>query len=150
VGLLKFTPKRQAEFCDKLRKGVGRVAAAKAVRISPRTYQLLLHDDEQFREAVDDACAEASDEVESALWQAAVSGNTTAQQVWLYNRRPDQWTDKRNLQVTGIDEGPIQFQVNIGEIPDYELMLDDADPRAWMVGNGQTVELPGGDNGHEE
>ena len=33
-------------------------------------------------------------EVENALLQAAIEGNTTAMIFWLKNRRPDRWRDK--------------------------------------------------------
>lgn len=32
-------------------------------------------------------------EVENALYQSAISGNTTAQIFWLKNRKPDKWRD---------------------------------------------------------
>ena len=35
-------------------------------------------------------------EVENALFQSAMSGNTTAQIFWLKNRRPDKWREKRD------------------------------------------------------
>jgi hypothetical protein len=34
-------------------------------------------------------------EVENALFQSAMAGNTTAQIFWLKNRRPDKWRDKQ-------------------------------------------------------
>lgn len=33
-------------------------------------------------------------EVENALYQAAISGNVTAQIYWLNNRKPDKWRNK--------------------------------------------------------
>ena len=35
-------------------------------------------------------------EVENALFQSAMAGNTTAQIFWLKNRRPDKWREKRD------------------------------------------------------
>lgn len=35
-------------------------------------------------------------EVENALLQSAMSGNTTAQIFWLKNRRPNKWREKRD------------------------------------------------------
>ena len=43
-------------------------------------------------------------EVENALFQSAVSGNTTAQIFWLKNRRPDKWRDKRELEASASDD----------------------------------------------
>ena len=38
-------------------------------------------------------------EVENALLQNALNGDTTAQIFWLKNRRPDKWRDKPNVSV---------------------------------------------------
>lgn len=38
-------------------------------------------------------------EVENALLQKALKGDTTAQIFWLKNRRPDKWRDKPNISV---------------------------------------------------
>lgn len=38
-------------------------------------------------------------EVENALLQKALNGDTTAQIFWLKNRRPDKWRDKPNISV---------------------------------------------------
>ena len=38
-------------------------------------------------------------EVENALLQKALNGDTTAQIFWLKNRRPDKWRDKPNVSV---------------------------------------------------
>lgn len=44
-------------------------------------------------------------DVENALLQAALSGNTTAQIFWLKNRRPKQWRDKPIDMDTPDDKG---------------------------------------------
>ena len=36
-------------------------------------------------------------------------GDTTAQIFWLKNRKPEQWRDKRETEVTGKDGGPIEI-----------------------------------------
>jgi hypothetical protein len=43
----------------------------------------------------------AHGKVEDALFKAARCGNVTACQVWLHNRGPDRWQDRRNLRVGG-------------------------------------------------
>lgn len=40
-------------------------------------------------------------EVENALLQKALSGDTTAQIFWLKNRKPKIWRDKRGIEVEG-------------------------------------------------
>ena len=68
-----------------------------------------------FAEEVSRAEMLANEEVENALYTAAVSGNVTACQVWLYNRLPDAWADRRNIkaEVSGVDGGPIQTDVKV-------------------------------------
>lgn len=39
-------------------------------------------------------------EVENALYQAAISGNVTAQIYWLNNRKPDKWRNKPKEETT--------------------------------------------------
>ena len=39
--------------------------------------------------------------VENALFQNALSGNTTAQIFWLKNRKPEQWREKQNIEMSG-------------------------------------------------
>lgn len=41
------------------------------------------------------------DQVENALYKAAMEGNTTAQIFWLKNRRRNDWRDKQELEVSG-------------------------------------------------
>lgn len=46
-------------------------------------------------------------QVESALLQTALSGNTTAQLFWLRNRRPDKWKDKPDPKSDPCHEGGV-------------------------------------------
>lgn len=43
----------------------------------------------------------AVDNVENALYSAAINGNITAQIFYLKNRRPDAWKDKRDTEISG-------------------------------------------------
>lgn len=43
-------------------------------------------------------------EVENALFQSAMAGNTTAQIFWLKNRRPNKWRDKREVESSTSDD----------------------------------------------
>jgi len=92
----KFTDKKKKEYLDLLRDGGRRHASARSVGISPWTAVNHMNEDEEFRNEVELAEMEANERVEDALFMAAESGNVTAIQVWLYNRAPDRWTDKRN------------------------------------------------------
>ncbi len=63
-----------------------------------------------FAEAVSEAESDAIGKVENALFEAAISGNVTAIQVYLYNRAPKRWTDKRNIRLAGEGGGPIEVR----------------------------------------
>lgn len=80
-----------------LRLGKRRGAAAKAVGVSRVTVALHVKDDPEFAAAVDDAEMDVHEQVEEALLVKAKEGNVVAIQVWLYNRLPELWRDRRNL-----------------------------------------------------
>ena len=97
----KFTAKKKAAFLDLLRSGTRRCAAARAVGIDRSTAYRHSRDDPDFAAAVEEAETEANEVVEDALFKAATEGgNVTAMQVWLYNRCPDRWQDRRSVKVS--------------------------------------------------
>jgi hypothetical protein len=106
----KFDDIKKAEYLELLREGTGRCRAARSVGVNIFTVERHMGQYPSFADAVSLAETEADDEVENALYQAAISGNVTACQVWLYNRRKDKWTDRRNVrtEITGRDGGPIE------------------------------------------
>jgi transposase len=55
-------------------------------------------------------------EVENALYKKACEGDTTAMIFWLKNRRPNDWRDKRETQLSG----------NVQTVPD-RLVIEYAD-----------------------
>ncbi len=83
----------------------------------------LYNADPAFAAAVEQAEMEANELVEDALFQAAQSGNVVACQVWLYNRMPARWQDKRNLSVTTPPGQPIEVRhtVDLTKLSDEEL-----------------------------
>jgi hypothetical protein len=103
----KFGKRRQKAYLEALRGGARRGAAAVSVGITRQTVWMERTRNPEFAKAEEDAEMEANELVENALFQAAQSGNVTAAQVWLYNRMPERWQDKRNIQHTGKDGGPI-------------------------------------------
>jgi len=66
--------------------------------------------DNGFAEAVSEAESDAIGKVENALFEAATSGNVTAMQVYLYNRDPKRWSDKRNIRLSGEGGRPIEVE----------------------------------------
>lgn len=104
--LAKFGDQKKEKYLRLLRDGQRRGQAARACGVSYETVRLHLHAEPWFAHAVHDAEMDANEVVENALFETAKAGNVLAQQVWLYNRSPDRWKDRRNLQVGGNPEGP--------------------------------------------
>ena len=99
----KFDDNKKEELLQALRDGSRRTAACESVGISRQTFYDALKDNPDFHEKVNQAERDANELVEDALFQAAQAGNVTACQVWLYNRSPDRWADKRQAEhkITG-------------------------------------------------
>lgn len=94
---VKFSTLKRAAYLDLLRQGNRRGAAAEAVGVHRDTIRNTMIADPEFAAAVDAAEMDANEVVEDALFLQAKKGNTTAIQVWLYNRNPSRWKDQRNL-----------------------------------------------------
>lgn len=94
---LKLTVERIGAYLDRLRNGLRRGAAAKAVGVTRETIRVRMLTDLDFAAAVDQAELDANEIVEDALFKQAKKGNVTAIQVWLYNRWPERWKDQRNI-----------------------------------------------------
>ena len=109
----RFTKTKKEAYLRYLRDGMRRGIAAQAVGVSRETVRLHYNRYESFRKAVEVAELEANEAVEDALYQAALAGNVVACQVWLYNRMPDRWADKRNLRLqhSGEGGGPLTIEV---------------------------------------
>lgn len=99
------------------------MAAAEAADLHYSTVWTHRNDDPDFAEEEQLAMARADDTVVSALFQAAKDGNVTAIQVWLYNRRPEEWRDKRGQPVM-ISQ---QTQVSNNGVTDALAAIDDLD-----------------------
>ncbi len=93
----KFDEARRRRYCELLARGGRRIVSARAVGVDIKTVERAITSDKAFAEAVSGAEMEADQHVEDALYKSALRGNVTAQQVWLYNRRPDRWQDRRNV-----------------------------------------------------
>lgn len=62
--------------------------------ISPSTLYRWKDDHQEIREALKRGKEVVDYQVENALLNKALGGDTTAQIFWLKNRRPDKWRDK--------------------------------------------------------
>ena len=100
----KFNEVRQNKYLAALRRGVSRGKAARQSGVSAALVCLYRQAHPEFASVENDAEDEATDAVENALHKAAIAGNVTACQVWLYNRRPERWKDQRNLKVLIADD----------------------------------------------
>lgn len=93
----RFNATRQAQYLDLLRQGLRRGKAAEATGVTRQLVNKYIHENEAFAAEVDKAEMDAVELVEDALWKAATGGNVVAIQVWLYNRAPGRWADRRHV-----------------------------------------------------
>ena len=61
---------------------------------------------------------EADIQVENALYKAALEGNTTAMIFWLKNRRPKEWRDKIQQEIT--TESAVKLVIDNNELSDAD------------------------------
>lgn len=110
----KFNQKRREVFLQAIRDGQRRTAAASTAGVSFVTVWHAMKDDPDFADAVDDAEVEACDPVETALYDAATSGNVPAIQTWLYGRSKGRWKPPNvKTEITGEDGKPIEHIIRV-------------------------------------
>ena len=114
----KFTAYKKAAYLEALREGSRRGAAAESVGVTRQCVRLHMNKDPAFLDATEQAEMDANELVEGALFKAAVGGNVTACQVWLYNRMPERWADRRNVRIGGEPD----HQTPLREMSDEELL----------------------------
>ena len=106
----KFDNIKKQEYLALLRQGHTRGLAASLVGIHRATVSIHMKKDKAFENAVSEAESDAIGKVENALFEAAISGNVTAIQVYLYNRNPERWADRRSVRLAGEGGGPIEVK----------------------------------------
>jgi len=79
---------QREEFLEHMRNGMRRGAAANALGLSRGQVLEEIDDDEEFEALVVEAEGEATEHVEEALYQAAVSGSVAACKLWFSLRKP--------------------------------------------------------------
>lgn len=112
----KFDAARREIFLDLLRKGIRRTQACKKAGISRPTFNKYMNNNKKFAAEVAQAETDANELVEQAMFSSALKGNVTAQQVWLYNRDPEHWQDKRNIAIGGDKNNPIEINLSDDEL----------------------------------
>lgn len=105
---LRLTAEVKAEIVEAVAQGRRPTLAARDVGVSRSALWRARTRDADFEAAMLEAEREGNERIEDAMYEAALNGNVTAQQVWLYNRASDRWRDRRNVSVTGADGGPVQ------------------------------------------
>ena len=81
--------------------------------INVRTLYKWKEEHEQIGQALKKTKEVVDREVENALYKKALSGDTTALIFWLKNRRPNDWRDRKETQLSG----------NVQTVPD-RLVID--------------------------
>jgi hypothetical protein len=82
------TTKERDTFLEHMRAGMRRGAAAEAMGLSRREVLDEIAEDADLERDVLDAEGEATEHVEEAIYQAAVSGSVAAAKLWMDLRRP--------------------------------------------------------------
>lgn len=108
----KFDDIKKAKYLENISNGHTRGYAATLVGVHRSTISDHMKANKEFAEQVSEAETDAIAKIENALFEAANSGNVTAIQVYLYNRNPKRWSDKRNIQLSGEGGGPIKVEVD--------------------------------------
>lgn len=114
----KFDAARREIFLDLLRKGIRRTQACKKAGISRPTFNKYMNNNKKFAAEVAQAESDANELVEQAMFSSALKGNVTAQQVWLYNRDPEHWQDKRSK------GEPQNINLNVSSDADLDAKLE--------------------------
>jgi len=86
---VRFTPALRVKFLEHIRAGTKRSTAARVLGFDYLIILAYIGAHPEFEREVLDAEAEASEDVEKALFQAALEGNVSAAKEWLALRSRD-------------------------------------------------------------
>lgn len=101
---------RLGEIADWVRNGATEREIAERLGVAMSTFCEYKREFSEFSEVLKKTRDAVDGEVENALLQNALNGNTTAQIFWLKNRRPDKWRDKP---IEGSDESSDGLRITI-------------------------------------
>lgn len=102
---------RLNEVADWVRNGATEKDVAERLGISERSFYEYKNEFSQFSQVLKKTRDAVDGDVENALLQSALSGNTTAQIFWLKNRRPKQWRDKPSEEIGEKDVAGFEFRI---------------------------------------
>lgn len=96
-----LTPNVAERIIGAFTKGADWEEAARLAGTSRMTLRRAVEADTAIAERVEDARAQADEVVIHSLYTKATAGkDTTAMIFWLKNRRPDEWRDRRDVNLT--------------------------------------------------
>lgn len=84
-------PSEQAEFLELIGQGLSPAAACRKLEVNLRSLRHTIQQDPRFQAECDDVAATLNENVEMALYIAAMKGNVSAQTLWLRKRPPPGW-----------------------------------------------------------
>lgn len=90
---------QKEEFIGKIRDGIMPFHAAIEVGWTPAQMRRLIKDDLDFAELLNAAEEQRDEVVEESLYQMATNKHFGAIQLWLFNKHPDKWSDKKYIEV---------------------------------------------------
>lgn len=102
---------RLNEVADWVRNGATEEDVARRLGIAYSTFKEYKNEFSAFSAVLKKTRDAVDGEVENALLQSALAGNTTAQIFWLKNRRPKKWRDKPADEVDETDVHAFVFKI---------------------------------------
>lgn len=88
---VRLNSEQQQEFLELIGRGLSPSAACQKLEVNLKTLRRTYHEQKRFREECDDVATALNENVEMALYIAAMKGNVSAQTLWLRKRPPPGW-----------------------------------------------------------
>jgi len=97
--------------------------ACRAARISREAAYQRRRRDPAFSGALDDAIAESVDDLLEAVWHRAMAGSDSLMILLLKMFKLEMYGDRRRVEVTGANRGPIRSATEVGETDEEKAAL---------------------------
>jgi hypothetical protein len=114
----KVTDRARAKFLERLRESPNISAAARCGGFSRTQAYRMREADAKFAAEWDEAIEESIDALEQTAWERAGLSSDRLTEVLLKAHRPDKYVEKRLLEHTGKDGGPVQIAKVVHEVID--------------------------------